>query len=78
MRDGGSLPYVRTPTRPTPEPLRVNVVAIVAVGTIIWFLALVVLLVIGGHRDWVWVCLCGGGLGLIGIPLIRLQSRHPR
>jgi hypothetical protein len=62
-----------TPRHEAPEPLEGPVVATVTGGTIIWFaLFLVQLPFYGwfadhGHTWWLWTCLAGGGLGLIGI-----------
>ncbi|GAB2577521.1 hypothetical protein GCM10027168_08090 [Streptomyces capparidis] len=63
--------------RPNPEPLEANDVAIVTGGTIVWFvLFLAQLPFYGWHADhdrewWVWTCLAGAGLGLIGIWYVR-------
>ena len=58
--------------RPDPEPLETNDVAIVAGGTALWALALVVLLVLKAAgtdvHDWWWqMCLAGALLGLLGV-----------
>ena len=52
-------------------------VAVITVGTVLWAVTLVVLLVLRdrladeGHEDWVWVAAAGFGLGLIGIRYVR-------
>lgn len=62
-----------TARREAPEPLEANDVATVTVGTIVWFaLFLVQLPFYGwysdhGHTWWIWTCLAGAGLGLIGL-----------
>ena len=60
------------PRHPSPPPLRPNALLTVGVLTLLWLVALVVLLVLRGHlepqdRWWVWVCVAGVVLGLIGI-----------
>jgi hypothetical protein len=63
----------------TPPPMRVNTRRIVAAGTGLWFLAFVVLLPFygwlgdHGHRVWLWTCLAGWVLGLLGL---AISSRH--
>ena len=62
--------------RPDPEPLETNDVLIVSAGTVVWGLALVVLLVLGDRvgddRDsWVWVAAAGTFLGLVGVRYVR-------
>lgn len=51
---------------------------VVGAGTVIWFAAAVVLLVAGGSIVWVWACLTGGLLGLIGFAMIHWQGRAAR
>jgi hypothetical protein len=46
---------------------------VVGVGTVVWFAAAVVLLISGGPTMWVWACLTGGLLGLIGLAMIHWQ-----
>ena len=58
--------------RPDPAPLESNDVAIVAGGTALWALALVVLLVlkVSGtevHSWWLVMCAEGALLGLVGV-----------
>jgi hypothetical protein len=56
----------------TPPPVQMNARRIVAVGTAIWFVAFVALLPFYGwlgrhdHRIWLWTCLAGWILGIIG------------
>jgi hypothetical protein len=62
-------------------PVQMNARRIAAVGTAIWFVAFVVLLPFygwlgrHGHRIWLWTCLAGWVLGVLGWLLI---SRHRR
>ncbi|MDX2817954.1 DUF2530 domain-containing protein [Streptomyces sp. PA03-5A] len=68
-----------TGLREAPAPLEANDVATVTVGTVIWFaLFLVQLPFYGwyaahGHAWWIWTCLAGGGLGLIGLWYVRAR-----
>jgi hypothetical protein len=65
------------PRRPVPEPLEVNDVAVITVGTALWFVALVLGLIFHdqlvdeGNEDWIWVMVAGTGLGLMGIVYLR-------
>lgn len=67
------------------EPLDVDGVGAVATGTVLWLVALLVLL---PFRDrlaehdaswWLWVCVAGAGLGLLGLPyVIRRRTAYRR
>ncbi|MET7681523.1 DUF2530 domain-containing protein [Streptomyces sp. NPDC005423] len=67
----------RTPTHEAPEPLEGPVVATVTGGTILWFVLFLAQLPFygwfdrHGHLWWLWTCLAGTGLGLIGIWYVR-------
>ncbi|MFL6130164.1 MAG: DUF2530 domain-containing protein [Mycobacteriales bacterium] len=69
------LPLKPPNARPTPEPLEADVVRITVVGTALWFTGFLVLLPLrgrlagGGHETWLWTCLAGGLLGLVGLVL---------
>ncbi len=69
-----------TPKHEAPEPLEGPVVATITGGTIVWFaLFLIQLPFYGwfhdhGHAWWLWTCLAGGGLGLIGIWYVRKRD----
>jgi hypothetical protein len=66
-----------TPRHEAPEPLEGPVVATITGGTVIWFALFLVQIPFYGWFDerglmwWVWTCLAGGGLGLIGIRYVR-------
>lgn len=55
-----------------PPPVQMNARRLVAIGTILWFVAFVVLLPLYGwlgrhdHRIWLWTCLAGWILGILG------------
>lgn len=91
----GSLPYVprspkapgRRALRPAPEPVAVNTVTAMGIGTALWFVAFCVLLVLlavrgraaeAGHSEWRWITLSGWLLGLLGIYVAHLQQRGRR
>ncbi len=60
-----------------PEPLDVDAVKVVTIGTVLWGVAFVVMapfwgrLSDDGHGSWLWTCLAGVGLGLLGIEVCR-------
>jgi hypothetical protein len=62
--------------RPDPAPLETDDVAIVTAGTVLWAVALVVLLVLKATgtdiHDWWWqMCLAGAVLGSYGVSFCR-------
>ena len=65
----------------TPPPVRINARRIVVIGTALWFVAFVALLPFYNwlgrhdHRIWLWTCLAGWILGLIGVAIL-LRHRH--
>jgi hypothetical protein len=68
---------------PPPPPRLTDVTTVVAVGTGIWFLAwlglLVAHLLAGRPLDiWFGATLCGWGLGLLGYTVFRWQRRAAR
>jgi hypothetical protein len=68
----------------SPPAVQMNAGRIVIVGTALWFVAFVVLLFWFGwlgrhdHRIWLWTCLAGWVLGLIGFALMRRHRRMGR
>ncbi len=66
-----------TPLHEAPEPLEGNVVATISGGTIVWFVLFLTQLPFYSwfddhdHLWWLWTCLAGAGLGLIGIWYVR-------
>ena len=65
-----------------PEPLAVDGVMVVVVGTILWAIALALMLVFhdrlsdAGHGWWIWVGVAGTVLGAIGVPYLRRFQRQ--
>jgi len=42
-------------------------VAVIIAGTVMWLIALVVLIAVNASANKIWICLAGVGLGLIGL-----------
>ena len=65
------------PRRPEPEPFETDAVKVAVVGTVLWAVAFVALLPFSGRLAddgrgwWVWTCLAGFGIGLLGIEYCR-------
>ncbi|MEP6463314.1 MAG: DUF2530 domain-containing protein [Frankiaceae bacterium] len=59
----------------TLEPLETPAAPVLVVGTALFALALVAVVITGGPTDWRWICLCGIALGGIGIPVARRMQR---
>ena len=66
------------PSRPSPPPLRVDTARVVQVGTALWAVALVVLLVLGDRVDrvWTWTCVAAIALALLGLAIMRWQGQR--
>lgn len=68
----------------TPPAVQINARRIVAVGTVVWFVAFVALLPFWtwlgehGHRVWLWTCLAGWLLGLLGLAIMVRHRRAGR
>jgi hypothetical protein len=67
------------PARPAPPPLRVDTVRVVLLGTALWAVALVVLLLLGDRVDrmWTWTCVAAIVLAGVGLGIMRLQGQLP-
>jgi hypothetical protein len=67
-----------------PPAVEVNTGRIVLVGIAMWFVAFLVLLPFygwlgdHGHRVWLWTCLAGWILGLIGYAILGRHRREGR
>ena len=62
------------------EPLEINGITAVIVGTIVWTVATVIMILMrdqleaSGRGNWVWICACGVLLGLLGIRYTRRRA----
>ena len=62
------------------EPLEINGITAVMVGTIVWTVATVIMILMrdqleaSGRGNWVWICACGVLLGLLGIRYTRRRA----
>jgi hypothetical protein len=78
------LPPMLTGTRPAPQPPPVHVRTVLLTGTALWFVAFVVLLPFWNwlgehdHRIWLWTCLAGWLLGLVGLAIFRKHRSEGR
>jgi MFS family permease len=67
-----------------PPAVQINARRIVAIGTALFFLGFLVLLPFYGwlgrhdHRIWLWTCLAGALLGLVGLVLVRKHRGEGR
>jgi len=53
-----------------------NTVVLIAVGTIAWLIAGAAFLVTGSESKYVWTCVCGAALGVIGIRYTIRRARR--
>lgn len=53
-----------------------NTVVLIAVGTIAWLIAGAAFLVAGSESKYVWTCVCGATLGVIGIRYTIRRARR--
>jgi uncharacterized oligopeptide transporter (OPT) family protein len=53
-----------------------SIVLLIAVGTIAWLIAGAVFLVLGSDTKYVWTCICGAALGVIGVRYTIRRSRR--
>ena len=68
------------PTKQAPPPLQVETARVVIAGTVLWAIALVVLLLLGDRVDrmWTWTCVAAIALAVLGVGVMRLQGQLPR
>lgn len=73
----GKRTYIVAPV----EPLDVDGVRTLEVGTVLWLIGFLALLpfygrlVDDGHLWWLWTCMAGFGLGLFGLEFCRRRRR---
>lgn len=70
-------PFVPPVVPPLPRGLA-DPRPVVGIGTLAWFTAAVVLLVVRGPSVWMGACVIGGLLGLLGFAMIRAQRSAAR
>jgi len=68
------------PYREVPPALEGNDRLIAAIGTGVWAVALIVVLVLRHHLSpsdhwWIWTCVVGVGLGLFGVVYVPILKR---
>lgn len=67
------------PRRPDPEPLKTDDAGAILVGTALWAVALVALLIARpAHTWWIWTCVAGIVLGLFGLVFVRSRDSRLR
>ena len=70
--------------QPPPQPVQINSAPIILAGTALWFVGFVLLLPFYSwlgehhHRVWLWTCLAGWILGLVGYLLMRRHRSQGR
>jgi Protein of unknown function (DUF2530) len=52
---------------PPPEPLDVDGIASVGIGTVLFLVGFLLVVLMQGFDRWAWVCLAGAGLGVLGL-----------
>jgi len=78
------VPPILTGNRPAPQPPPVRVRTVLLTGTALWFAAFVVLLPFWGwltdhdHQIWLWTCLAGWLLGLVGLAIFHKHRTEGR
>ncbi|WP_268908234.1 DUF2530 domain-containing protein [Catenulispora pinistramenti] len=62
--------------RPNLEPMQINEAKVIWIGIGLWAAAFVILLpfrstlISDGHGWWLYTCLAGAGLGMLGLPMV--------
>ena len=71
---------VARPSHPAPPPLKVDTVRVVLVGSVLWAVALGVLLLLGDAVDpvWAWTCVAGIVLAAVGLGVMKWQGQLGR
>lgn len=68
---------VARPSHPAPPPLKVDTVRVVLTGSVLWAIALVILLLLGDRVDavWAWTCVAGITLAVVGLGVMKWQGQ---
>ena len=53
-----------------------NIVVIIAIGTVAWLIAGAAFLIAGSETKYVWPCVCGAVLGVMGIRYTIRRARR--
>ena len=53
-----------------------NIVVIIAIGTVAWLIAGAAFLIAGSETKYVWTCVCGAVLGVMGIRYTIRRARR--
>lgn len=78
---------MKPPRRPAPPPLEANDRQVTVIGTAVWAVALVILLILRGRlppgeRWWIWTCVAGVCMGLFALWYVprfkRARARKAR
>lgn len=77
--------------RPQLEPMQINEAKVIWIGIGLWAAAFLILLpfrktlISDGHGWWLYTCLAGAGLGMLGLPMVgrrkavvRRETEHGR
>lgn len=75
-----SLAVMSKVSRPVPPPLEGNDMMIIGIGTAAWLVALIVLVLAGGHLApqnhwWIWTAATGAGFGLFAFWFVPRLNR---
>lgn len=74
--------HSRPERQPDPEPMRANEVLVIGVGTGLWAVALVVTLALRHTLErhdadwWIWTCVVGVALGVLGLWVVARRARR--
>ena len=77
QRGDGGGPLAPRGARTTPPALEADTPRLVLIGTGLWLVALVLVAVFrGDETDWIWTCVTGIVLGVLGVVLARRAARR--
>jgi hypothetical protein len=67
--------------RPKLEPMRINEAKVIWLGIALWAAAFAIMLpfrktlIADGHGWWLYTCLAGAGLGMLGLPMVGQRKK---